>query len=187
MSSKVHAIGTQTIGDLHRTACNTFMAGGMYAVSVTDVLSEVTCKSCLKNLAKSGSPLNAENDAHKPCNPCLRDDHDNCTGDCPSMCCALAMAESECESLRVELAEARVTQLKLADRYTETFAQLSAMESANTEIRDTLNAVALQRDAKSNTLRAISAIHRSGTDDRCEACGDESPCATVMAISGETS
>ena len=50
--NKVHAIGTRTIRDMHRTACNTFMAEGFYAVTITEVLSDVTCKSCLKNLTK---------------------------------------------------------------------------------------------------------------------------------------
>lgn len=31
--------------------------------------------------------------SYEPCDPCKRDDHDNCTGDCPSMCCALAAYE----------------------------------------------------------------------------------------------
>jgi hypothetical protein len=40
-----------------------------------------------------GAPVVPQTNPYKPCEPCLADDHDNCTGDCPSMCCALAAYE----------------------------------------------------------------------------------------------
>lgn len=45
--------------------------------------------------------------SYEPCDPCKRDDHDNCTGDCSSNCCALALAEAEIERLEAENAELR--------------------------------------------------------------------------------
>jgi len=38
-------------------------------------------------------------EAYKPCEPCLEGRHDDCTGDCPSMCCALESVELERDSL----------------------------------------------------------------------------------------
>ena len=43
---------------------------------------------------------NRELRSYKPCAPCLATDHENCTGDCPSMCCALAAEETENRRLR---------------------------------------------------------------------------------------
>lgn len=40
--------------------------------------------------------------AWEPCDPCKDDRHDACTGDCPSMCCALASSEAEGTELRAE-------------------------------------------------------------------------------------
>ena len=51
--------------------------------------------------------LVASLEATKPCEPCQRDDHDNCTGDCSSMCCALAAAERERDSALADLAALR--------------------------------------------------------------------------------
>jgi len=39
----------------------------------------------------------------KRCNPCLHGHHDECTGGCESICCALAEAEAEVERLRAVL------------------------------------------------------------------------------------
>lgn len=36
---------------------------------------------------------------YEPCDPCKHDDHEYCTGDCTSMCCALDDAEKENEHL----------------------------------------------------------------------------------------
>ena len=47
--------------------------------------------------------LTEELEATKACEPCQRDDHDNCTGDCSSMCCALAAAERERDSALADL------------------------------------------------------------------------------------
>ena len=51
--------------------------------------------------------LVASLEATKPCEPCQRDEHDNCTGDCSSMCCALAAAERERDSALADLAALR--------------------------------------------------------------------------------
>lgn len=37
--------------------------------------------------------------SYEPCDPCKHDDHEYCTGDCTSMCCALDDAEKENERL----------------------------------------------------------------------------------------
>ena len=58
------------------------------------------------SIARLGEVL-ADARAYKPCEPCLRDDHDNCTGDCSSMCCALAAAERERDSALADLAALR--------------------------------------------------------------------------------
>ena len=58
------------------------------------------------SIARLGEAL-ADARAYKPCEPCLRDDHDNCTGDCSSMCCALADAERERDSALADLAALR--------------------------------------------------------------------------------
>ena len=53
----------------------------------------------LDELQAERDSLVASLEATKPCEPCQRDDHDNCTGYCSSMCCALAAAERERDSL----------------------------------------------------------------------------------------
>lgn len=49
---KVHALGTRRIAGQRQTACNSFMAEGQYAMPVSIDQAKVTCKACLKNLAK---------------------------------------------------------------------------------------------------------------------------------------
>ena len=56
----------------------------------------IDCAIAILNYSLRARPQ----DSYKPCEPCLREDHDNCTGDCLSMCCALAAAEAELEELR---------------------------------------------------------------------------------------
>jgi hypothetical protein len=36
---------------------------------------------------------------YEPCEPCKADDHDHCTGSCPSLCCALAEAQERVAAL----------------------------------------------------------------------------------------
>jgi hypothetical protein len=36
---------------------------------------------------------------YEPCEPCKADDHDRCTGNCPSLCCALAEAQERVAAL----------------------------------------------------------------------------------------
>lgn len=55
MSKKVHAFGDRWIGRFQMTACNGFTAApksDQWAVTTSENLDEVTCKACLKNLAK---------------------------------------------------------------------------------------------------------------------------------------
>ena len=45
--------------------------------------------------------------SYEPCDPCKRDDHDNCTGDCSSQCCAEFEATAIIERQAKVIAEAR--------------------------------------------------------------------------------
>ena len=77
-------------------------------------MGEVTTRVELAQVRMKLAKVEAERDslaasleATKPCEPCQRDDHDNCTGDCSSMCCALAAAERERDSALADLAALR--------------------------------------------------------------------------------
>jgi hypothetical protein len=55
----------------------------------------------------------ADAESYKPCAPCLANAHDFCTGDCPSMCCALEVAESELAEKDAEIERLRAATLEL--------------------------------------------------------------------------
>jgi hypothetical protein len=60
--------------------------------------------------------------SYEPCDPCKREDHANCTGDCPSMCCGLADAEAQNERLLrvVEAAREMAVQAAINDDMDDT-------------------------------------------------------------------
>ena len=45
---------TRKVGLLRQTACNSFFAEGYWAMPSSENDAEVTCKACLKNMAKEG-------------------------------------------------------------------------------------------------------------------------------------
>ena len=69
-----------------------------------------------------------ELEVYKPCEPCLKEDHDNCTGNCPSMCCALKIAESRVEELEVfesyQKAAAHTFRDALVTQHTKTLSEV---------------------------------------------------------------
>jgi hypothetical protein len=69
---------------------------GITSVALPDYMDAWEAADELARLAS----VEAERDAlkaYKPCEPCLAGNHDDCTGDCSSMCCALAAAEESAE------------------------------------------------------------------------------------------